>query len=125
MVGRDVYIVDAVRTPVGSGRNEQGMLHQIHPVTLLSHVLEQVAMRTDVNKSHVQDVICGCVTPVGDQGANIPRLALLKAGYPVNVPGVQLNRMCGSAQQAIHFAAQAIASGDQDLVVACGVEVLW
>ncbi|KAG2381856.1 hypothetical protein C9374_005648 [Naegleria lovaniensis] len=121
--GRDVYIVDCVRTPIGLGRSS-GSLNGIHPVTLLSLVLDNVTSRNNVNKAEVEDVVCGVVTPVKEQGANIPRLALLKAGYPVTVPGVQLNRMCGSSQQAVHFAAQAIASGDMEMVVACGVEMM-
>ncbi|EFC37356.1 predicted protein [Naegleria gruberi] len=121
--GRDVYIVDCIRTPIGLGRNT-GSLHDIHPVSLLSYVLDSVTSRCNVNKAEVEDVICGIVTPVKEQGANLPRLALLKAGYPVHVPGVQLNRMCGSSQQAVHFGAQAIASGDVDMIVACGVEMM-
>lgn len=122
-MSQNVYIVDCVRTPVGRG-NDRGKLHAIHPVTLLSEVLDNVTSRCGVNKAQVEDVICGCVTPIGDQGANIPRIALLKAGYPVTVPGVQINRMCGSAQQAIHFGSQAIAAGDMDMVIACGVEMM-
>jgi acetyl-CoA acyltransferase len=72
----------------------------------------------------VEDVILGCVTPIGDQGANLARLATLKAGFPVEVPAVTLNRMCGSSQQALHFAAQAILSGDMDIVIAGGTEMM-
>lgn len=119
-----LYIcADCVRTPIARG-NDRGKLHNIHPVSLLSYVLDNVTARCGVNKAEVEDVICGCVTPIGDQGANIPRIALLKAGYPVSVPGVQINRMCGSSQQAIHFGAQAIAAGDMDMVIACGVEMM-
>jgi acetyl-CoA acyltransferase len=77
-----------------------------------------------VEPAHVEDVIMGCVTPIGDQGANIARLAALKAGFPVAVPAVQLNRMCGSGQQAIHFAAQEILAGDMDLTIGGGIEMM-
>lgn len=119
----DVYIVEAVRTPVARGK-ENGGLHDIHPVELLAGVLEELCARAGVDKSQVDDIIAGCVSPIGEQGANIARLALLKAGFPVEVPGVQLNRMCGSSQQAVHFGSQAIASGDMDLVIASGIEMM-
>jgi acetyl-CoA acyltransferase len=119
----DVFIVEAVRTPVARGR-ENGGLHDIHPVDVLGGVLAEVCKRADVDKGAIDDVIAGCVSPIGEQGANIPRLALLKAGFPVEVPGVQLNRMCGSSQQAVHFGSQAIASGDMDLVIASGIEMM-
>ncbi len=119
----DVYIVEAVRTPVARGK-ENGGLHAIHPVALLAGVLEELCTRAGVDKAHVDDIIAGCVSPIGEQGANIARLALLKAGFPVEVPGVQLNRMCGSSQQAVHFGSQAIASGDMDLVIASGIEMM-
>jgi acetyl-CoA acetyltransferase len=77
-----------------------------------------------VEPALVEDVILGCVTPIGDQGANIARLATLKAGFPVAVPAVQLNRMCGSGQQAIHFAAQEILAGDMDLTIGGGIEMM-
>lgn len=120
---REAYIVEAVRTPLGRGR-EEGALHAIHPVELLAMTLAEVVRRAGVDKSQVEDIIAGCVSPTNEQGANIPRLALLKAGFPVEVPGVQINRMCGSSQQAVHFASQAITSGDMDLVIASGIEVM-
>jgi acetyl-CoA acetyltransferase family protein len=111
----DVFICDAVRTPIGRGKAD-GALHGIHPVDLLAHVLAPF-------KSYpVEDIICGCVTATGEQGTNIGRLAGLKAGFPIEVPGLQLNRFCGSGQQAIHFAAQAIAAGDMEMAIGCGVE---
>jgi len=119
----DVFIVEAVRTPVGRGK-ENGALRAIHPVELLGQVLSEVCARAGVEKGQIDDVIAGCVSPIGEQGANVPRLALLKAGFPFEVPGVQLNRMCGSSQQAVHFASQAIASGDMDLVIASGIEMM-
>jgi acetyl-CoA acetyltransferase family protein len=101
-----------------------GALHDVHPVELLAKVLDEVAKRSNVPKVEVEDVIGGIVSPLNEQGANVPRLAALMAGFPNTTAGVQLNRMCGSSQQAVHFAAQAIASGDMDCVIACGVEMM-
>jgi acetyl-CoA acyltransferase len=123
MSKQDAYIIECVRTPIGIGK-PNGALHNVHPVNLLSQVLDAVTSRVDVNKALVEDVICGCVTPLKEQGSNIPRLALLKAGYPVTVPGVQLNRMCGSGQQAVQFAAQGIECGDNDVMIGCGIEMM-
>jgi acetyl-CoA acetyltransferase family protein len=120
-MGRDVYIVEAVRTPIGRGK-EDGALHGIHPVDLLARTLDNLVRRAGVEKSQVDDIVAGCVTPIGEQGTNIGRLAGLKAGFPIEVPGVQVNRFCGSGQQAIHFAAQAIAAGDAGLAIGCGIE---
>lgn len=120
---REAYIVEAVRTPIGRGR-EDGALHSLHPVDLLATALAECVKRAGVEKKDVEDVIAGCVSPTDKQGANIARLALLKAGFPVEVPGVQLNRMCGSGQQAVHFASQAIAAGDMDLVIGGGIEMM-
>jgi acetyl-CoA acyltransferase len=118
---REVVIVEAVRTPVGK-RN--GSLSGLLPVHVAAHVLQAVLARTQIDPNLVEDVIFGCVTPLGEQGANIARLATLQAGLPVTVPGVTLNRMCGSSQQSIHFAAQAIAAGDMDVVIAGGIEMM-
>ncbi|NUM52727.1 MAG: thiolase family protein [Candidatus Hydrogenedentes bacterium] len=120
---RDVFIVEAVRTPIGRGRDD-GALHSVHPVDLLAQTLGECVKRAGVQKSDVEDVIAGCVTPMGKQGANVARLALLKAGFPIEVPGVQLNRMCGSGQQAVHFASQAISAGDMNLAIGGGVEMM-
>lgn len=120
---RDVFIVEAVRTPIGRGR-EDGALHSVHPVDLLAQTLNECVKRAGVKKGDIEDVISGCVTPMAKQGANIARLALLKAGFPIEVPGVQLNRMCGSGQQAVHFASQAISSGDMDLAIGGGIEMM-
>ncbi|MBI4558305.1 MAG: thiolase family protein [Candidatus Hydrogenedentes bacterium] len=120
---RDVFIVEAVRTPVGRGR-EDGALHNVHPVDLLAMTLNEVVSRAGIRKDQIEDIVAGCVSPTNEQGANIPRLALLKAGFPVEVPGVQINRMCGSSQQAVHFGSQAIAAGDMDLVIAGGIEMM-
>lgn len=116
---REAYIISAVRTATGK---RDGMFKDTHPVDLAAAVLREVTRRAGVDPGDVEDVIMGCVTPIGEQGANIGRTALIQAGFPVHVPGVQINRMCGSSQQAVHFAAQAILAGDMDLIVAGGVE---
>lgn len=119
----DVFILSAVRTPIGKGK-PNGALHPIHPVDLSARVLQEAVRRAGVRPEWVDDVIWGVVTPIGEQGANLARLAVLKAGFPVEVPAVSLNRMCGSSQQAVHFAAQAILAGDMDIVVAGGTEMM-
>ncbi|HSO28175.1 MAG TPA: thiolase family protein [Anaerolineales bacterium] len=119
----EVYIVSAVRTPVGLGK-PQGALAPILPVDLTAQILREVVRRAGVDPSRIEDVIWGVVTPIGDQGANLARLGVLQAGFPAHVPGVSLNRMCGSSQQAVHFAAQAILAGDMDLVIAGGTEMM-
>ncbi|RST70977.1 thiolase family protein [Siminovitchia acidinfaciens] len=116
---REVVIVEAVRTPTGK-RN--GKLSQIRPDDLLAMVLKEVVNRAGLDASHVEDVIAGCVTQTSEQANDIARLAALIAGFPITVPGVTLDRQCGSSQQAVHFACQAILSGDMDAVIACGVE---
>jgi acetyl-CoA acyltransferase len=120
----EVYIIAAVRTPIGAGKPETGALFPVAPVDLAAHVLREAVHRSGADPAKVQDVILGIVTPVDDQGANLARLAVLKAGFPTHVPAVSLNRMCGSSQQAIHFASQAILAGDMDLVIAGGVEMM-
>ena len=119
----EVFIISAVRTPIGIGK-PAGALAPLVPVELTAIALKAAACRAGVELDQVEDVIWGCVTPIGDQGANLARLAILKAGFPVRVPGVTLNRMCGSSQQAIHFAAQAILAGDMDIVIAGGTEMM-
>ncbi|KGX84940.1 thiolase family protein [Pontibacillus marinus] len=118
-MNREVVIVDAVRTPVGK---RKGYFRNVHPVHLASNVLQELMSRSGVEKGMVEDIVMGCVSPVGEQGYNIGRLASLDAGFPVEVPAVQLNRMCGSGQQAIHFAAQEILAGDMDITIGAGVE---
>jgi acetyl-CoA C-acetyltransferase len=115
----EAYIVGAVRTPVGK-RN--GGLAGVHSVDLAAHVLAELVRRTGVDPEAVDDVIMGCVSQVGPQTMDIARNAWLSAGLPESVPGVTIDRQCGSSQQAVHFAAQAVLSGTQDLVVAAGVE---
>jgi acetyl-CoA acyltransferase len=119
----DVFILSAVRTPVGVGK-PNGALQPVAPVDLTSQVLVEAVRRAGITLEQVDDVILGCVTPIGDQGANLARLAALNAGFPAKVPAVTLNRMCGSGQQAVHFAAQAILAGDMDIIVAGGTEMM-
>ncbi len=118
---RDVFIVDAVRTPIGRGK-EDGALHNVHPVDLLANTLNALVEKAGVEKHHIEDIVAGCVTAHGEQGTCIGRLAGLKARFPNETPALQLNRFCGSGQQAIHFAAQAIAAGDMEMTIGCGVE---
>jgi acetyl-CoA C-acetyltransferase len=115
----EAYIVGAVRTPVG---RKKGGLSQVNPVDMAAHVLGELVTRTGVDPAAVDDVVMGCVSQVGPQTLDIARQAWLSAGLPENVPGVTIDRQCGSSQQAIHFAAQGVLSGTQDLVVAAGVE---
>jgi acetyl-CoA C-acetyltransferase len=115
----DAFIVGAVRTAIGK-RN--GALAGIHPVDLAAHALRALMDRTGVDPAAVDDVIMGCVSQIGPQTLDIARNAWLSAGLPEGVPGVTVDRQCGSSQQAVHFAAQAVLSGTQDLVVAAGVE---
>lgn len=115
----EAYIVGAVRTPVGT---KKGALKDVHPADLGAHVLKELVNRTGVDPSAVEDNIMGCVMQVGPQSLDIARTAWLSAGLPESVPGVTIDRQCGSSQQAIHFAAQGVLSGTQDLVIASGVE---
>ena len=119
----EVYLVSAVRTPIGIGK-PAGALAPLAPVDLAALVLREAVSRAGVDPGQVEDVVWGCVTPIGDQGANLGRLAVLKAGFPIQVPAVSLNRMCGSGQQALHFAAQAILSDDMDIAIAGGTEMM-
>jgi acetyl-CoA acyltransferase len=119
----EAFIISAVRTPIGSGK-PTGSLVSLSPVDLTALVLQEAVRRAGIDPAQVEDVVWGCVTPIGDQGANLARLGVLRAGFPVHVPAVTLSRMCGSSQQAIHFAAQAVLAGDMDLVVAGGTEMM-
>src|SRR5215203_5001443 len=116
---RDAVIVEAVRTPVGK-RN--GGLSGVHPVNLSAHILNSLAQRSGVDPALVDDVIWGCVTQVGEQSFDIARSAVLAAGWPESVPGVTVDRQCGSSQQSVHFAAAGLIAGQYDVVVAGGVE---
>ena len=120
---RRACIVDVVRTPFTKGR-EGGALSAVHPVDLLAKTLEGLVTRTGIDPGVVDDVIAGCVIQVGEQAANIGRQAWLAAGFPETVPAVTIDRKCGSAQQAMDFAAQGVMAGAYDLAVACGVEMM-
>ena len=116
---REAVIVEAVRTPLGK-RN--GKLSGWHPVDLLAEVLNETVARTSIDATLVDDVICGCVSQVGEQSLNVGRNAWLAAGLPEEVPATTVDRQCGSSQQAAHFAAQGVIAGAYDLAFACGVE---
>lgn len=118
---RDAVIVDAVRTPIGK-RN--GSLSGVHAADLSAEVLTALVNRTGLDPAAVDDVMWGCVTQIGDQSSNIGRFAVLAAGWPEHVPGVTINRACGSSQQAVDSAAHAVMAGQYDLVVAGGVETM-
>ncbi len=117
----EAWIIDGARSPRGKGKSN-GSLHHIHPQELLGQVLNALAERNGIEISDVDDVIVGNGNPAGDHGACIGRMAVLAAGWPVGVPGVTLNRFCGSGQQAITFAAMGIQAGHQQLVVGGGIE---
>ena len=118
----EAWIIDAVRTPRGKGKKDTGALSGIHPQELLAQCLNALADRTGIERRDVEDVVAGCVTAAGEQGACIARMAVLAAGWPHEATGVTLNRFCGSGQQAVNFAAMGVMSGQQDLVVGGGVE---
>lgn len=120
---REAYIISAVRTPIGVGK-VTGALAPLAPIDLTALVMKEAVRRAGIEPGQVEDAVWGCVTPLGDQGANLARLGVLKAGFPVRVPAVTLNRMCGSGQQSIHFAAQALIAGDLDIVLAGGTEMM-
>ncbi|RIK86566.1 MAG: steroid 3-ketoacyl-CoA thiolase [Hyphomicrobiales bacterium] len=123
MSARRAVIVDIVRTPFAKGR-EGGTLSHVHPVDLYARTLRALVRRTGIDPALVEDVITGCVIQVGEQAGNIGRQAVLAAGLPETVPAVSLDRKCGSAQQAIDFAAQGVIAGAYDMVVAGGVEMM-
>ncbi|WP_040166073.1 thiolase family protein [Microbacterium gorillae] len=118
---REVVIVDVVRTASGRGK-PGGALSGTHPVDLLATVLQALVARTGIDPSAIDDVIGGCVQQAAEQSTNLTRSAVLAAGFPEHVPATTIDRQCGSSQQAATFAAQAIMSGFQDIVIACGVE---
>jgi acetyl-CoA C-acetyltransferase len=115
----DAFIVDAVRTPVG---RRGGGLANVHPADLGAHVLRALVQRTGIDPAAVEDVVFGCVDTIGPQAGDIARTCWLAAGLPDEVPGTTVDRQCGSSQQAVHFAAQAVMSGTSDVVVAGGVQ---
>lgn len=116
---REVVIVEGVRSAVC---RRKGSFSLYRPDELAAVVIDELVKRAGIEKGKVEDVILGCVTQSGEQGGNIARTAALIAGFPIHVPGVTIDRQCGSSQQAVHFAAQAILSGDMDIIIAGGVE---
>jgi acetyl-CoA acyltransferase len=120
--GREVVIVEAVRTPVGRGHEEKGYYKDLHPSNLLAKAYSEVIERAGIEPSEVEDVVAGCVQQFGEQGINIARNAWLEAGLPVETPATTVDRQCGSAQQAVNFSAALIASGVHDVAIGGGVE---
>src|SRR5450759_844479 len=117
----EAFVYDAIRTPRGKGKKD-GSLYEVKPVNLLAGVLTELQRRNDFDTSKVDDVVMGVVSPVGDQGAVIAKVAALKAGWDFRASGVQINRFCASGLEAVNLAAQKVRSGWEDLVVAGGVE---
>lgn len=117
----EAYIYDAVRTPRGKGKKD-GSLHQVTPIHLLGNMLDAIRTRNDLDTAKVDDVVIGCVTPVGEQGADIARIAVLYAGWDESVAGVTQSRFCASGLESVNIAAMKVMSGQEDLVVAGGVE---
>jgi acetyl-CoA acyltransferase len=115
----EAIILDAIRTPIG---RFNGVYRETRPDILLAHALESLVQRAGIDKAKIEDILVGCVTQINEQGTNIARRTALLAGFPIEVPGVVLNRFCSSGQQTIHFAAQAIAAGDHNYLIAGGVE---
>ena len=122
MEGREVMIVEAVRTPVGRGHPEKGYYKDVHPNELLGRTWTEVIDRAGIPAEMVEDVITGCVQQYGEQSYNIGRNAWLQAGLPIETPATTIDRQCGSAQQAVNFAASLVASGVHDVVIGGGVE---
>ncbi|MEO8224325.1 MAG: beta-ketoacyl synthase N-terminal-like domain-containing protein, partial [Gammaproteobacteria bacterium] len=117
----DAFIYDHLRTPRGRGK-PNGSLHEVTPIELLTQVLKALRDRNQLDTSRLDDVIMGCVSPVGEQGADIARVAVLNADYAENVPGKQLNRFCASGLEAVNAAAAQVMSGQSDLCIGGGVE---
>lgn len=117
----EAYLFDAPRTPRGKGKKD-GSLHSVKPISLLSGLMQDMQQRLSLDTALIDDVVLGCVTPIGDQGADIAKTAALAAGWDWQVAGVQLNRFCASGLEAVNLAAQKVRSGWEDLVVAGGVE---
>src|SRR5690606_9511147 len=117
----EAFIFDAIRTPRGKGKKD-GSLHEVKPIDLLAGLLGELQRRHDLDTARVDDVVMGVVSPVGEQGSVLPKIAALKAGWDWRCAGVQVNRFCASGLEAVNLAAQKVASGWEDLVVAGGVE---
>src|SRR5258708_7374792 len=120
--GREVGIVEAVRTAIGRAHPDKGAFRDTHPNDLLGACFTALVDRTGIEPAQVDDVITGCTAPFGEQSRNIARNAWLQAGYPVEVPAITIDRRCGSAQSAVSYAAALVASGSHELVIAAGVE---
>jgi acetyl-CoA acyltransferase len=120
--GREVVIVEAARIPIGRGHEEKGYYKDVHPSTLLAKTFKEVIDRSGVEPAVVEDVVTGCVQQFGEQGLNIGRNAWLEAGLPIETPATTIDRQCGSAQQAVNFAAALVASGVHDAAIGGGVE---
>src|SRR3989338_5927850 len=120
MKAQNAYIIDAIRTPFGRGK-DTGVFAETHPVDLGGIPIKEILKRNNLKGTDIEDLIYGCSSPVAEQGLNIARIIAITS-LDVTVPGVQLNRMCGSGEQAVHFAVQAILSGAHDLLIAGGVE---
>src|ERR1700709_52612 len=119
--GREVVIVEAVRTPIGRGHPEKGWYKDTHPNALLGACYLEVIARAGIDAAEVEDVIAGCVQQLGEQSWNVARNAWLQAGLPVETAATTVDRQCGSAQQAVNFAAALIAAGVHDVVIGSGV----
>jgi acetyl-CoA C-acetyltransferase len=117
----EAFVFDAIRTPRGKGKKD-GSLHEVKPITLLAGVLAELQRRNGFDTAEVDDIVMGCVSPVGEQGSCIAKTAAIKAGWDVRCAGVQINRFCASGLEAVNLAAQKVRSGFEDLVVAGGVE---
>lgn len=117
----EAYIIDAIRTPRGKGKKD-GSLYEVKPISLVTTLLRELEQRHQLDTAQVDDIVLGCVTPVGDQGADIAKTAAIAAGWHNDVAGVQINRFCASGLEAVNLAAQKVRSGWEDLVVAGGVE---
>ena len=117
----EAYIIDAIRTPRGKGKKD-GSLYEVKPISLLTTLLNELAARHYLDTSKVDDIVLGCVTPIGDQGSDIAKTAAIAAGWNDDVAGVQINRFCASGLEAVNLAAQKVRSGWEDVVVAGGVE---
>src|SRR5881396_1562427 len=120
--GREVVIVEAVRTPIGRGHEEKGYYKDVHASNLLSRTFAELVNRAGIDASEVEDVVTGCVQQFGEQGLNIGRNAWLQAGLPIETPATTIDRQCGSAQQAVNFAAALVATGVHDVAIGGGVE---
>src|SRR2546430_7911275 len=120
--GREVVIVEAVRTPIGRGHKEKGYYKDTHPNELLGRCYTEVISRAGIEPAMVEDVVAGCVAQFGEQGLNVARNAWLQEGLPIETPGTTVDRQCGSAQQAVNFSAGLIAAGGGDAMNRAGVE---